>query len=82
MANGPEFPAFLKIEVGPDAKSTLLAELGQMAGDGKRQFEQAFGEIGQIIQRSVTSMGRGGIKLDLDSSGMRQAAADLSLIHI
>lgn len=79
MANGPEFPAFLKIEVGPDAKSTLLAELGQMAGDGKRQFEQAFGEVGQIIQRSVASIGRGGLNLDLDSAGLRQAAADAEL---
>lgn len=78
MADGTVFPAFLKLEYQRDnsAKSTFLAEVASISGDAKRQFEQAFGEIGKTIERSLTSFKSGGLKFDVDLTGLRQAASE------
>lgn len=78
MATGPEFPAFLSLKTRSDgsAKATLLAEIDDALGAAERRFQTSFDQIGSIIQRSTASFGRNGINLDLDSTGLRQAAAD------
>jgi len=81
MADGPVFPAFLKIEHQADnsAKASFLAEVASFTTDAKRQFERDFGEIRQVINKSLTSFRGGKIALDIDVSGLRQTAAEADL---
>lgn len=83
MANGPVFPAFLKLEYQSDgtAKASFLAEVASMADQGKRSFEKSYGEISQIVQRTVASINGNQIRLDVDGSGLRQAAAEADLTY-
>lgn len=78
MANGPIFPAFLKIEHQADAsaKASFLAEVASFTTDAKRQFERDFGEIRGIIDKSLTGFKQGNISLSLDLPGLRQTAAE------
>lgn len=78
MANGPVFPAFLKIEHQADnsAKSSFLAEVAAITGDAQRRFEKAFDEVGRVIDRTSSKLNRGKFKLDLDVSGLRAATAE------
>jgi hypothetical protein len=75
---GSVFPAFLKLEYQPSgsAKSSFLAEMASISTDAKRQFENAFGEIGKTITNSLSGFKGSNFKFDLNTSGLRQAAAD------
>ena len=75
---GFEFPAFLRLEHRPDAsaKTSFLAEVASINADAQKQFERSYGEISKTIERSLTSFSRGGLRFDVDVSGLRQAAAE------
>ena len=78
MADGPVFPAFLKLEYQRDssAKDTFLAEMASIATDAQRQFKASFDEIGGIVTKSLSGFRKGEFSIDLNTSALRQAAAD------
>ncbi|MCW1985600.1 UNVERIFIED_ORG: hypothetical protein M2348_001332 [Sphingomonas sp. R1F5B] len=78
MADGPVFPAFLKLEYQRDnsAKDTFLAEMASITTDAQRNFKQSFDEIGNIVKRSLSGFRSGEFRIDLDTSTLRQAAND------
>ncbi|WP_333840472.1 hypothetical protein [Novosphingobium sp.] len=78
MADGPVFPAFLKLEYQRDnsAKSSFLAEVASISGEAKQQFQRSFEEVGAIIGRSLSGFRTGGFRIDLDTSALRQAASE------
>lgn len=78
MADGPVFPAFLKLEYQRDssAKSSFLDDVATLAGEAQRQFEGSFSDVGKMLERSLSSFKSGGFNLDLDMPGLRKAAAD------
>ena len=75
------FPAFLKLEHQRDgsAKASFLAEVASITGDAQKQFERSFGEIRNVVSRSLSGFNQGQFKLDLNLSSLRQAATEAEL---
>ena len=77
MADGPVFPAFLKLEYQRDdtAKSTFLAELSSVLDDGKRKFkefsDEAQTQLGEALSVKRNNFG----SLDLGVDQLKAAAA-------
>lgn len=78
MADGSVFPAFLRLEYQPNgsAKSSFLAEMAAISGDAKVKFERSFDEINGIVKRSLSGFRNGDFTLEVDTSSLRQTAAD------
>jgi hypothetical protein len=77
MAQASVFPAF--INVGLDSGSTGFRELKTAAADAgsymKQQFERELGGVQDIIRKALTLPPGASGALNIDTSGMRQAAA-------
>ncbi len=81
MAQASVFPAF--INVGLDNNSTGFRELKTAAADAgsymKRQFEQELSGVQDIIRKALTLPPGASGALNIDTSGMRQAAAQAEI---
>ncbi len=77
MAQASVFPAF--INVGLDSSSTGFRELKTAAADAgsymKRQFERDMGDVQDIVRKALTLPPGASGALNIDTSGMRAAAA-------
>jgi hypothetical protein len=64
-----------------NAEASFLSAMEKISTGAKERFDQSFTEIGQIINRSLSSFKRGDFKLDLDLSGLRQAANEADFAY-
>lgn len=78
MANGPVFPAFLRLEHEPSvtAQNSFLAEVAKLSGEVQRKFEGAFADIPKMLERSFASFRGGAANLSVDVPGLNKIAAD------
>lgn len=77
MANGPTFPAFIKLQAAPssEARNAFLSDIDQMLEDGHRKLGR-FGERAQATLDAALRAPRNSAgALDLDASGTAAAAA-------
>ena len=73
----PDFPMPIRAVFEDDgsARTSFLSFVDRMTNDAKRQFQSSFGEINQIISKSVSGFQGGEFKFNFDVSSLRQAAA-------
>lgn len=77
MAQATVYPAFINVAL--DSNSTGFRELKTAAADAgsfmKRQFERDLGDVQNIVRKALTLPPGASGALNIDTSGMRQAAA-------
>lgn len=77
MAAGPVFPGFIRVEyeTKPSSKAKFIAEAAQLSGEIRKPFSEAFDQIGSMVDRVSGKLKNGNFSIDLDTSSLRQAAA-------
>lgn len=77
MAQATVYPAFINVAL--DSNSTGFRELKTAAADAgsflKRQFERDMGDVQNIVRKALTLPPGASGALNIDTSGMREAAA-------
>lgn len=80
MAQAYEFPAFLSVDFGNNSGFRDFRISAAEAGDAvKRRFEKDMADVQGIVRKALTLPAGASGTLDLDTSGMRQAATQADI---